>query len=165
MSQTVLSKGENDSRRVASFGSDLRFTDWEQVSLDRISGAPLCFSARRIARHWSRLYSGEPVSISLWQHKKPGFAMSFTVCVAGQLTTQSVVADSLSESICYLEDYCSGLPEPAPMGKYLMDSILNLQRIVEFSDVFLTLAGETLSTWIDYDQNPDIKLLHHKATA
>jgi hypothetical protein len=68
-----------------------------------LSGEPLCFSARQIARHWSRLYTGEPVSISLWQRKKSGFAVSFTTCIAGRLMTQSSFADTLEDAICVVE--------------------------------------------------------------
>ena len=161
----MISQDDATHPQVATFGADLRLMAWEQVSLDRLSGDPLCFSARQVARHWNRLYSGERVTISLWQRKKTGFAVSFTACVGGRLLTQSSVVDSLGDAICFLEDYCTRLPEPTPMAEYLMESILQLQRVLEFSDVFQALAGEALAAWTDHDQTHDKHLLFHKASA
>lgn len=153
------------SQRVAAFGADLRPMAWEQVSLARLSGDPLSFPARQIARHWNRLYTREAVTISLWQRKKAGYAVSFTTCVAGRLLIQSSIVDSVGDAICLLEDYCARLPEPAPMPEYLMESILQLQRIVEFSDVFQALAGEALADWMDPENSCRQPLLQHKAPA
>jgi hypothetical protein len=51
------------------------------------------------------------------------------------------------------------------MSEYLMESILQLQRILEFSDVFQSLAGEALAAWIDQDQKLGKQIHYHKATA
>ena len=165
MSQMTLDKISLDSVRSPAFGADLVVRAWEDVALDRIENPPLQFSGRRLTRHWNRLYSGEDLSVSLWQRSTSGYVISFTTWVAGLLRTESVVVESAAEAMCILDGYRAHPPPSVAPADQLIESILHLRMTANFTQVFAALVGEALATWSDLDHPMQQDRLNEKASA
>lgn len=133
----------------ARMGADLTSGPVEQVALDRLSGAKLTFTGRRIARHAQNLPWGEGLSITLWARQKAGFVVGFQVFSDGRLRAHAAGTDTLDDAICFLEDFCTRLPEPSLHGESYEQTIVTLQRAISFRSSFLTLVGEALAAWVD----------------
>lgn len=128
---------------------DLTCGPLEQVALDRLSGAKLTFTGRRIARHLLGLPWGEAMEISLWAKQKTGYVIGFQVFGEAGLRPHAAAVESLEDAVCFLEDFCSRLPEPSLQGESYEETLVMLQRAITCRTSFLTLVGEALAAWVD----------------
>jgi len=145
-------------------GADMTCGPLEQVALDRLSGAKLTFTGRRIALHHLTLPWGAAASIALWAKQKSGFVIAFQVFGDEGLRPHAAGVETLDDAICFLEDFCTRMPDPVLQGASYEETLLTLQRTITFRTTFLTLVGEALADWIDLPQKTGRKT-QQKATA
>jgi hypothetical protein len=150
---------------MSPFGADLESKGWEEVTLERVDDPPIKCACRQLTRHWAVIFSGEVLSVSLWQRKKSGFIISFSALVSRGLKTDSVAVESLAEAMTFLEDYCAHPLVPPPPVERLVDSILHLQRTLTYTQTFSALVGEALSAWSVHGLNPGSGRIKEKAQA
>lgn len=147
-----------------AFVADMAPGPLEQAALERLSGASLTFNGRRVAHHALRLPWGEVLSVTLWQRQKSGYVVAFQAMVGGKLRPHAAGTETLEDAICFLEDYCSRLPEPVTEPVSLEQTLLDLHRGLVWRTNFLALVGEVLADWIDLPQR-GTKKHQNKATA
>lgn len=155
---------EHRSHPRSERGSDLTLGPLEQAALERLSGARLTFAGRRVAHHWHRMPWGQDMAITLWARQKSGFVVAFDTFDEGQVRPHAAVVDSVEDAICFLEDYCTRLPELFLQTDQIIQSLLALHRAASFRQAFLSLVGEALAAWIDLPEKPGRKH-QDKATA
>lgn len=149
-------------------GAELSPGPSEQVALPRLSGAELSFTGRRLTRHWQVLPSGETLSVALYARGKGGYVVAFDTWREGAIAPHAAGVDSLEDALCFLEDYCTRLPEAGAVGEgvvqpVLVQSVIAMHRTAAYRAAFLSLVGEALSAWVDLPKRPGRK--QDKATA
>ena len=165
MTRTMIGKVAVLSKRVVPFGADLVPRGWEQVLLDRVDAPPLDFAGCQISRHWTRLYDDSVIGITLWQRPRSGFAVAFTVCTDGVLSSDAVAVDSLAEAVTFLEDYCALPPPPPHIAGPLCDALMRMQKTAHFAQAFAFLVGEALAAWTALTNDPSDTFHQGRANA
>lgn len=133
----------------AGIVADLSPGPVEKMNFERLTGAKLGFTGRRLARHSQRLPSGAEIAISLWARQKSGYVVVLETLEDDLIRPHAARLATLEDAICFLEDQCSRMPEIALRHEQPEQSLMALLRVMIFRTAFLTLSGEALAAWIE----------------
>lgn len=142
---------------------------WELVTCRRVSGPPIRFTGRLVARRSLRTKSGQSLFIDLWQRRKGTLSIAFSRRCGADWSADIVNARTLPHAIQLVEDLCAAPPE-APDGPQdspdgaetapqtpvstgdTAQALMVACRAASEDALFRDLAGLVLDDWLALDE-------------
>lgn len=115
--------------------------DWVMVQLPRQDGPPLRFKGRQ-RFEWSR---GD-LSVSLWERKRGGFVVSYTVIVGDLLRDDAASVATLIDVADHLEMLCQAPWEAAVNVSMPALPLAGTLRHMQYHHTFPLLVGDVLAS-------------------